>query len=227
MAWHPNRRERTVIGNRMRMTAAGKMLVNIVAVGALAAASFVAASTVAAQPPPLPADPVVPAPPPEPGGPPVPLLGTPLGSNGLSPVAQNGSPATGPFGLPQVPLNELLLGQNPVPTAPGGPPGPPPNLNPFNNGYLLPQNEMPSAPGEGQIFDVPPGQQNADISGVDVLKRVWHLYQDDRLTGALLGQVPPEQLGAPLPGMAPLPGTNIPPGLAAPGPPPPVAVPPA
>jgi hypothetical protein len=118
-------------------------------------------------------------------------------------------------------MNELLLGQNPVPSAPGGPTGTPPNLNFFNNGYLLPQNEVPSAPGEGQLFDVAPGQENADISRTDYLKRIWHLYQSDRLRGALLGQMPQEQLGAPLPGTAPPPATNIPPGLTPPEPPPP------
>ncbi len=138
-------------------------------------------------------------------------------------MAQSGVPAVGPFGLPQAPTDELLLGQRSTPWAPGGPPGTPPNLNFLNNSYLLPQNEVPSAPGTGQIFDVAPGQENADISHTDYLKRVWHLYQDGRLKGSLLGQVPQEQLGAPLPGTAAPPGTNIPPGLTPPEPAPPAA----
>lgn len=206
--------------DRDRMTVA-RVMANVTVAGALAAASITAAATVVADPAsPLPADPGVPAPPAAPAGPLLPLLGAPLGPNGLSAMAQTGVPAAGPFGLPQAPMNELLLGQNPVPSAPGGPPGAPPNLNVFNNSYLLPQNEVPSAPGDGQMFDVAPGQENADISRTDYLKRVWHLYQSDRLKGSLLGQMPQEQLGAPLPGTEPPPGTNIPSGLTPPAPPP-------
>jgi hypothetical protein len=178
------------MSNRDPITVAGGMIANIAVAGALAAASIASAATVAAEPPPpLPADPTVPAPPPAPAGRPV----------------QTGMPAVGPVGVPQAPMDELLLGQNPVPSAPGGPPGIPPNLNFFNNSYLLPQNEVPSAPGEGQMFDVAPGQENADTSHRDYLKRVWHLYQGDRLKGSLLGQMPQEQLSAPLPGTAPPP----------------------
>ncbi|WP_231965623.1 hypothetical protein [Mycobacterium sp. E802] len=39
------------------------------------------------------------------------------------------------------------------------------------------------------------------------------LYRNGNLRGAMLGQVPKEQLGEPLPGTAPPPGTNIPSGL--------------
>jgi hypothetical protein len=205
------------------MTVAREVIAGVAVAGVLAAASIACAGNVSADPsPPLPADPAVPAPL-APPGPPVPLLGAPLGPSGLSPMAQSGVPAVGPFGLPQAPTDELLLGQRSAPSAPGGAPGTPPILNSLNNSYLLPQNEVPSAPGTGQIFDVAPGQENADISHTDYLKRVWHLYQDGRLKGSLLGQVPQEQLGAPLPGTAPPPGTNIPPGLTPPEPAPPAA----
>ena len=39
------------------------------------------------------------------------------------------------------------------------------------------------------------------------------MYRAGMLKGGLLGQVPQEQLGEALPGTAPPPGTNIPPGL--------------
>jgi hypothetical protein len=159
----------------------------------------------------------------------MPLIGAPLGlaANPGAPV--NPAPPPGPLGIPAVTdPSELLLGQRPLPSAPGGPPGTPPHLNPLNNAYLLPQNLEPSAPGEGEQFDVAPGAENADLGGLDYVRRVWHLYQGGYLKGSLLGQVPHEQLGAPMPGTAPPPGTNIPPGLNPPAPPPPPegAVPP-
>ena len=88
-----------------------------------------------------------------------------------------------------------------------------PNLNPFNNAYGLAQNEVPAAPGQGQQFDVAPGQENADVSRREWFGRYIDLYRDGRLKGGLLGQMPQEQAGEPLPGTAPPPGTNIPPGL--------------
>lgn len=174
-------------------------------------AAVASTATAAADPPPdVPADP---APPP---GPSVPLIGAPLGPNGLSVLAQNGAPAAPgslgvPAGLDVSPGG--LLGQNPVPAVPGGPPGTPPNLSIFNNAYALPQNEVPSAPSQGTEVGVAPGDENANISRLDWLKQ-WHqLYSNGNLKGALLGQLPQEQLGEPLPGTAPPPGTNTPPGL--------------
>lgn len=213
------------MSTRDLMTIARDVVANIAVAGALAAGAAVASSaTAAADPPPPPPAPPVPIPPPAPPvpqGPPVPMLGAPLGPNGLSPLAQSGVPAAGPFGIPDPTTgSEYLLGQNPAPAAPGGPPGaPPPNLSAFNNAYLLPQNEVPSAPGEGTLFGVATGQESANLSGLDYIKRWWHLYQDDRLKGSLLGQVPQDQLGAPLPGTAPPPGTSLPPGLTPPEPP--------
>ena len=89
---------------------------------------------------------------------------------------------------------------------------------------------MPAAPGKGEQFDVAPGEENADVSKREWLGRYIDLYRAGDLKGGLLGQVPQEQLGEALPGTAPPPGTNIPPGLAqflpdpataAPGAPPP------
>ncbi|MGB5111145.1 MAG: hypothetical protein WBO08_05785 [Mycobacterium sp.] len=178
--------------------------------------------TAAAEPPPpLP----VPAPPAPPPGPNVPIVGAPLGPGGLNVLAQSGSQPGGPLGAPPV-LGldrNTVLGQLPVPSAPGAAPGTPPNLNVFNNAYGPQQCLVPSAPGECEQFDVAPGQENADVSRREWLGRYVDMYRDGRLRGGLLGQLPQQQLGEPLPGTAPPPGTNIPPGLGQylPGPPPP------
>lgn len=210
------------------LSEARDVVASIAVAGALAAAAVASSATAAAEPfSPPPVNPTVPAPPPAPGEPPLPIIGEPLGSNGLSAMAQNGAPAAGPFGLPQTDIGEYLLPQAPTPAAPGAPPGTPPNLNAFNNAYLLPQYEKPSVPGEGKVFDVAPGAENADLSGLDYVKRVWHMYEGGYLKGSLLGQLPQDQLSAPLPGTAPPPGTNTPPGLAPPAPPPREPVPPA
>lgn len=198
------------MSNRDRLTVARDVVASIAVAGAFVAGAVGSSATAAADPPPAPpGDAAVPVPPP-PAGPPAPIIGAPLGPAGFSPLAQNGSPAPS--------RNELLLGQNPLPLAPGGSPGTPPALQAFNNAYLLPQNVVPSAPGEGQMFDVAPGAENANISSIDYLKRLYRLQQDDRLKGGLLGQMEHSQLGAPLPGTAPPPGTAIPPGLSPPEP---------
>ncbi|GAT10605.1 hypothetical protein H7I77_19885 [Mycolicibacterium novocastrense] len=193
-----------------RKTVARDLAASIAVAGALAAAAVISSTPAAAEPPPSPpTDPAVTPPPSVSEGPPVPIIGMPLSQNAsLIPA------------LPRDP-GEYLLAQNPLPSAPGGPASAPPNLRAFNNAYLLPQYEEPSAPGEGTTFDVAPGAENADISGIDYVKRVWHLYQNGYLKGSLLGQRPQDQLGEPLPGTAPPPGTNIPPGLTPPEPSPP------
>jgi hypothetical protein len=45
------------------------------------------------------------------------------------------------------------------------------------------------------------------------LGRYIDMYRAGMLKGGLLGQMPQQQLGESLPGTAPPPGTNIPPGL--------------
>jgi hypothetical protein len=147
----------------------------------------------------------------------VPILGAPLGPNGLSVLGQTGSVAPpGRLGAPAVPGLDVttLLGQNAAPAAPGGGPGTPPNLNMFNNGYGIQQNVEPAAPGQGQQFDVAAGQENADVSRREWLGRYVDMYRAGMLKGGLIAQMPQEQLGQPLPGTAPPPGTSIPPGLA-------------
>lgn len=190
----------------------------VLAVGGAVAGS---ATAFADPPPDLPVDPALPAPPPPPG-PTVPVIGAPLGPNGLSVLEQTGTPVAGPLGLPEgVNLDPTsLLAQQAIP---GITPGPAPSLRAFNNGYLLPQNEVPSAPGQGTVVGVEPGEENADVSGLDWIRQIHELHKNGNLKGGLLGRVPQQQLGEPLPGTAPPPGTNIPPGLAQylPDPPPP------
>ena len=146
----------------------------------------------------------------------MPVLGAPLGPGGLGVLAQNGEPGVpGALGAPNVPGldSTTVLGQNVAPAAPGMNPGAPPNLNVFNNAYGPQQCLEPSAPGECEQFDVAPGQENSDVSRREWLGRYIDMYRSGMLKGGLLGQVPQEQLGEALPGTAPPPGTNIPPGL--------------
>jgi len=203
--------------DRDRMVPTKNAVANIAAVGLFALGAAVAfPAAAAAEPPPpepLPA-PGEPAPPPP--GPPVPVLGQPLGPAGLGVLAQNGqAPAPGAMGAPPVVgLDQTtVLGQNAVPAAPGADPGVVPNLNPFNNAYGPQQCLVPSAPGKCEQFDVAPGEENADTSRREWLGRYVDMYRAGMLKGGLLGQMPQEQLGEPLPGTAPLPGTNVPPGL--------------
>jgi hypothetical protein len=150
----------------------------------------------------------------------------PAGFGVLTQVGQTPSDTPGTLGVPAQITGldrDSVLGQNALPSPPGAGPGVVPNLNVFNNAYGVQQYEKPSAPGQGQQFDVAPGDENADVS-----KRIWlgryiDMYRAGMLKGGLLGQVPQEQLGEPLPGTAPPPGTNIPPGLVQfqPDPPPP------
>ena len=151
------------------------------------------------------------------------MVGAPLGPHGLAVLAQTGDPATSRLGAPRVPGLDAatVLGQNGAPSAPGAGPGAPPNLNIFNNGYGIAQNIEPAAPGQGRQFDVPPGQENADVSRREWFGRYIDMYRAGLLRGGLLGQMPKEQLGQPLPGTAPPPGTNVPSGLGQFLPPPP------
>lgn len=183
----------------------------VVAVGSLMVGAAVVGPAVAtADPAPQPPPPVDAAPPV-----PVPVLGSDLGPNGLSVLGQAGDPAPGPLGAPSVPGLDgtTVLGQNAAPSAPGAGPGVTPNLRAFNNAYGPQQNLVPSAPGEGEQFDVAPGEENADVNARTWMGRYIDMYRAGMLKGGLLGQVPQEQLGEPLPGTAPPPGTNIPSGL--------------
>ncbi|MEV0674563.1 hypothetical protein [Mycobacterium sp. NPDC050441] len=225
------------VKNAMATLAAAGLFV----VGAAVACSATASADPA--PPEVPGAPAVAAPAPAPGPPPppgpeVPLMGAPLGPSGLSVLGQTGTEtAPGRLGTPAgIDMSPgALLGQYAAPSAPGGPPATnAPNLRAFNNGNFFPQNEKPSAPGEGAVVGVAPGQENADISGLDFLRQMRNMSHNGNLRGSLLGQVPKEQLGEPLPGTAPPLGTNVPQGLgenlpdpAAPPPAPGTPLPPA
>jgi hypothetical protein len=212
-------------GDRKKVTkeaVAGIAMAGVLAVGA----SVASAASVAADPT-LPWVPAVPSDPAPPNVPPPSHMFNPLAQNGTDPGIA-GLPAMGglPGGWPDTSgntPNEYVLSQNPVPEAPGGAPATPVHMNPFNNQYLLPQNLEPAAPGQGELFEIPQGQENADIAPIDYLRRLWHQYQEGYLEGGMLGQMPHEQLGEPLPGTAPPPGTTVPVGLGQnlPEPPPP------
>ena len=149
---------------------------------------------------------------PAPGDPPVPPNAT-IGSV----LAQSGAPSAGPVGLPDLSAYApgLLLGQNPVPSPPGPPPAvATPDLHAFNNQYLLPQNVAPAAPGQGEPDNgIGPTAEQPGTGRLAFLSRLHAMYSEGALDGALLGQVPYEQLGEPLPGTAPGPGIVVPPGL--------------
>jgi hypothetical protein len=160
----------------------------------------------------------------------MPIIGAPLGPAGLGLLAQAGQePLPGGLGAPEVSGidRNTVLGQLPLPAAPGAGPGVVPNFNVFNNAYGPTQCLKPSAPGQCEQFDVAPGEENADVNRREWFGRYIDMYRAGMLKGGLLGQMPQEQLGEPLPGTAPPPGTNVPPGLVQfqPDPPPPPGAP--
>jgi hypothetical protein len=184
---------------------------SVMAIGTLmVGVGVVGAAPAAADPTPAPPPPADPAPPVT-----VPVLGSDLGPNGLAVLGQAGDPAPGPLGAPNIAGLDgtTVLGQNAAPSAPGTGPGVVPNLQAFNNAYGPQQNLVPSAPGDGQQFDVAPGDENANVNARTWMGRYIDMYRAGMLKGGLLGQVPQEQLGEPLPGTAPPPGTNVPSGL--------------
>ena len=132
-------------------------------------------------------------------------------------LGQTGSDPAGPLGIPDLSAYapNLVLGQNPVPAAPGtADPAVIPNLSAFNAGYLLPQNLKPAAPGLGTLAPgIGPDKDNPSTGRIAFLRRLNEMYQVGGLTGAFLGQLPKDQLGEPLPGTAPGPEISIPPGL--------------
>ena len=72
-----------------------------------------------------------------------------------------------------------------------------------------------------------PGDEGNDVSRREWFGRYIDMYRAGMLKGGLLGQMPQEQLGEPLPGTAPPPGARIPQGLDQfqPDPPPPPGAP--
>jgi hypothetical protein len=109
-------------------------------------------------------------------------------------LAQSGTDPAGPLGLPELPGYGVLLGQNTLPVAPGDVgPATIPNLNVYNPEYLLGQNITPAAPGEGTAAPgIGPSPDSPGTGRVAFLRRLHEMYQAGLLTGALLGQNPPE-----------------------------------
>jgi hypothetical protein len=132
-------------------------------------------------------------------------------------LAQNGSNPAGPLGLPDLSAYapNLVLGQNPVPAAPGAvDPAVIPNLSAFNADYLLGQTLIPAPPGQGATAPgIGPDKDSPSSGRIAFLRRLREMYQTGELKGAFLGQLPKDQLGEPLPGTAPGPEIYIPPGL--------------
>jgi hypothetical protein len=93
----------------------------------------------------------------------------------------------------------VLLGQRPDAANPDAPPLGPLSLNPLNNANLLPQNLIPSAPGEGTMAGVPPGQESENTTFRGLLSRLRDMYHEGDLAGAGLGQRPLSELGDPPP----------------------------
>ena len=190
-----------VVGGRHRPTIINGVAATIAMVGMLSVSGPFGCLSIAT------ADPATPVPPPAPVPPAVDAL-----------LAQNGNPAAGLGGTPDLTGNGTrdmlgLLGQTALPAPPGVDPGTPPEAYPLNNGYLLPQNVVPSAPYQGTVAGVAPGQENADTGASDYLQRLYAAYQQGGLSGSMLGQRSLDQLGEPLPGTAPPPGTPMPAGL--------------
>jgi hypothetical protein len=190
-----------VVGGRHRPTIINGVAATIAMVGMLRVSDPFGCLAIAT------ADPATPVPPPAPVPPVVDAL-----------LAQNGSPAAGLGGIPDLTGNGTrdmlgLLGQTALPAPPGVDPGTPPEAYPLNNGYLLPQNVVPSAPYQGTVVGVAPGQENADTGASDYLQRLYAVYQQGGLSGSMLGQRSLDQLGEPLPGTAAPPGTPMPAGL--------------
>lgn len=151
----------------------------------------------------------------DPGGVPPPYV--PPRSGIGSALAQSDAAPAGPLGLPDLSAYApgLLLGQNAVPSAPGAQvPVAAPDLRAFDSAYLLPQNVAPAAPGQGVPAEgIGPTPDDPSTGRIAFLRRLHTMYADGDLAGALLGQVPDEQLGQPLPGTAPAPGIYLPSGL--------------
>lgn len=129
--------------------------------------------------------------------------GPPAPSGIGNPLAQSGSAAAGPFGLPDLSAyaTTLLLGQNAVPTAPGEQaPQAIPSLSAFNPVYLVGQNTQPAAPGEGTpAAGIGPDADDPSTGRIAFLRRVHQMYEAGELKGALLGQQPPEVFDPPAP----------------------------
>jgi hypothetical protein len=186
--------------SRDRSTGAKRVAANITVAGVLAAGALASAVTAAADPPPaVPADPAAPEPPP----PPPDILGTAMASlanGGPDWLSQPGGSGTPP---------DFWLSQYPVPAVAGKQPA-----SPFGDGsalspaYLFPSNVKLTEQSQGPtMYGLPP----ADDSSIPDDK--WEAFKRARgLFHIVMGKLPEDQLGEPLPGTAPPPGSNLPVG---------------
>jgi len=193
-----------------RSVAKGAVM-NIVTAGVLAVGAAVASAATAAAdppPPPVPADPAAP-PPPDAAAPPNPI------NNPLTGFAQFFLNSGG---------QDLMLSQSAIPALPGSAPFSPPSTDILAGSQLLnPANYRVPDPDQVSPYALAQGTPGpfARVDGLKGLHAMVH--------GAL-GRMPADELGQPLPGTAPPPGTAIPagpeqflpdPALVLPPPPPP------
>ena len=112
-------------------------------------------------------------------------------------LGQSGPEPGGLLGMPDLSAyaSNLMLGQNPVPAAPGAPGAAVmPSLSVFSPEYMIVQNAVPAAPGEGTA--TPGLAPNQDIPGtgrISILHRIYEMYQDGGLKGSLLGRQSAEE----------------------------------
>lgn len=167
----------------------------VLAVGAAA----VSMATAAADPPP--ADPAVPV---DPAAPPPPQGFIPPPGTISDSVSGFASYLAGPAG------NQLLLGQTPAPAVAGTAPAAPPSADVLDGSQMLFPQTYRTVQGADDPtpspYDLQTGVPPGPFARVDALKGVHAMIH-----GAL-GRMPADQLGQPLPGTAPPPGTNIPAG---------------
>jgi hypothetical protein len=175
------------------MAFAKDLAATIAVAGALTGGWAIAAAATAAADPPPPADPTAPADPAAPA--PLPGISGPMGAQ-LTAPGQSFN------------LAELLLPQHQVPSVPGGQPAAPADYSALNPTYLMPPNFKLSEQANGETFyGSAPNDPNAPSPDKwEYFKRAhgaWH---------SVMGKLDQDQLGQPLPGTAPLPGSNIPAG---------------
>ena len=131
---------------------------------------------------------------------------TAAADTGLLPTEPLPIPDPPPAGYGSAP--DYLLSQHATPAVPGSQPAGMLDLSQLNTSYLQPQNFFLAQQGQDSLYSVTPAGEGAPLpSGIDSLRAargMWHLG---------MGQMPQDQLGEPLPGTAPLPGTNVPAGL--------------
>ena len=180
------------------------MLAAAIAVGATLAGPALAAAD------PGPGDPSIPPAPPVGFIPPNATIGSVL--------AQAGAPSAGPLGLPDLSgyAPGLLLGQNPVPSAPGAHRAPSRRricTRSTTNTWCR-RTSHPPRPGRASPTSVSARRRSRRArAGWRSCADFTRCIRTARSTARLLGQVPYEQLGEPLPGTAPGPGIYVPPGL--------------